>query len=182
MTALHTLGILSTSFTLNAFPTVLKEFPHMLSTCWLLLLHAAVQLIPNHLNWVEVRWLWRPGHLMQHSLTLLLGQIALTVWRCVLGHCPVEKQMIVPLSSNQMGWHIAAECCGSHAGLSAPWILNKSQTVSPEKHPHTITSPPPCFTVGTTHAEIIRSPTLLLTKTSHLLLNASLWDTHMRRS
>ena len=22
-----------------------------------------VQLIPNHLNWVEVEWLWRPGHL-----------------------------------------------------------------------------------------------------------------------
>ena len=36
--------------------------------------------------------------------------------RCVLGHCPVEKQMIVPLSPNQMGWCIAADCCGSHAG------------------------------------------------------------------
>ena len=38
MTALHTLGILSTSFTWNAFPKkswkVLKELPHMLST-WL---------------------------------------------------------------------------------------------------------------------------------------------------
>jgi hypothetical protein len=30
----------------------LKEFPHILSTCWLLFLHSAVQLIPNHLNWV----------------------------------------------------------------------------------------------------------------------------------
>ena len=30
------------------------EFPHMLSTCWLIFLHSAVQLIPNHLNWVEV--------------------------------------------------------------------------------------------------------------------------------
>ena len=29
----------------------------------------------------------------------------------------------------------------------------------------TITPPPPCFTVGTTHMEIIRSPTLRLTKT-----------------
>jgi hypothetical protein len=46
--------ILSTSFTWNTFPTVLKEFPHMLSTCWLLFLHSPVQLIPNHLNWVEV--------------------------------------------------------------------------------------------------------------------------------
>ena len=88
----------------------------MLSTCWLLFLHSAVQLIPNHLNWVEIRSLWRPGHLIQHSITLLLGQIALTQPGGVLGHCPVEKQMIVPLIANQMGWRIAAECCGSHAG------------------------------------------------------------------
>ena len=74
----------------------------MLSTCWLLFLHFAVHLIP--------------GHLMQHSITLLRGQIALTQPGGVLGHCPAEKQMIVPLSANQMGWRIAAECCGSHAG------------------------------------------------------------------
>ena len=52
--------------------------------------------------------MWRPGHLMQHSITLL-GQIALTQPGGVLGHCPVEKQMIVPLSANQMGCRIAAE-------------------------------------------------------------------------
>ena len=33
---------------------------------------------------------------MQHSITLLLGQIALTQPGGVLGHCPVEKQMIGP--------------------------------------------------------------------------------------
>jgi hypothetical protein len=38
----------------HAFPTVLKEFPHMLSTCWLIFLLSRVQLIPNHLSWVEV--------------------------------------------------------------------------------------------------------------------------------
>ena len=54
MTTLHTLGILSTSCMRHYFPRVLKEFLHMLSTCWLLFLHSAVQLIPNHLNWVEV--------------------------------------------------------------------------------------------------------------------------------
>ena len=59
---------------------------------------------------------WRPGHLMQHSITLLLGQIVLTQPGGVLGHCPAEKQMIVPLSANQLGWRIAAECCCSHAG------------------------------------------------------------------
>jgi hypothetical protein len=82
----------------------------MLSTCWLLFLHSAVQLIPNHLNWGEVGWLWRPGHLMQHSITLLLVKYS------VLGHSYVEKQIIVPLSTNQMEWHIVAECCVSHVG------------------------------------------------------------------
>jgi hypothetical protein len=52
---------------------------------------------------------------MQHSITLL-GQIAFTQSGGVLGHCPVEKQMLVPLSPNQMGLLIAAEYCGSHAG------------------------------------------------------------------
>ena len=86
-------------------------------------------------------------------------------WRCVWGHCPVEIQMMVPLSANQMGWHVAAECFGSHAGLVCLefWINHK--TVSPAKHPHTITPPPQCFTVGTTHVETIRSPLLRLTKT-----------------
>ena len=90
----------------------------MLSTCWLLFLHSAVQLVPNHLNWVEVGRLWRRGHLMQHSITQLfiLGQIALIQPGDVLGHCPVKKQVTVPLNANQMGWHISAECCGSHAG------------------------------------------------------------------
>ena len=92
MTALHTLGILSTSFSWN-------EFLHMLSTCWLLFLHSVVQLIQNHLNWVEDGWLWRPGHLMQHSHT-----------DCVLGNCPVEKHMIVPLRANQMRFCIRRDC------------------------------------------------------------------------
>jgi hypothetical protein len=38
---------------------------------------------------------------------------------CVLAHCPVEKQMkqmMVPLSANQMGWSIAAECYGCQPG------------------------------------------------------------------
>ena len=38
--------------TWNGFPTVLKEFPEMLSTCWPFCLHSVVHLIPNHLDWV----------------------------------------------------------------------------------------------------------------------------------
>ena len=32
------------------------------------------------------------------------SNIPYTAWRGVLGHCPVEKQMIVPVRANQMGW------------------------------------------------------------------------------
>lgn len=41
-------------------------------------------------------------------------KVHLVAWWCVLGHCTVEKQMMVSLSSNQMGWHVNAEYCGSH--------------------------------------------------------------------
>ena len=123
MTALHTLGKLHLecfSNSLERVPTYaehfLAAFPSLCS--------------PTHPKPSQMG-LWRPGHLIQHSITLLLGLIALTQPGGVLGHCPVEKQMIVRLSSNQMGWCIAAECCG------VPWILDKSLTVSPAKHPHT---------------------------------------------
>jgi hypothetical protein len=53
---------------------------------------------------------------MQHSIPILLGKIALPKPGGVLDHCPVEKQMIFPPSANQVGWRIAAECCGSHIG------------------------------------------------------------------
>jgi hypothetical protein len=53
---------------------------------------------------------------MQRSITHLLGQIAFAQPGGVLGYCSVEKQMIVSLRANQMGWRIAAECCASHAG------------------------------------------------------------------
>jgi hypothetical protein len=56
----------------------------------------------GHLNLVEVGGLWRPGLLMQHSITLLLGKVALTQPGGVLDHCPVEKLLIVPISPNQM--------------------------------------------------------------------------------
>ena len=91
MTALHTVGILSTNFTCNAFPTVLKEFPHAEH------LLAAFPLLcgPTGLRSSDCGG---QGHLMQPSITLLLGEIALTQPGGVLGHCPVEKQMIVSLS------------------------------------------------------------------------------------
>ena len=48
----HSFNQLHEVVTWNGFPTVLKEFTEVLSTCWLLCLHSVVQLIPDHLNWV----------------------------------------------------------------------------------------------------------------------------------
>ena len=48
----HSLNELHEVATWNGFPTALKEFPEMLSTCWTFCLHSAVHLIPNHLDWV----------------------------------------------------------------------------------------------------------------------------------
>jgi hypothetical protein len=45
---------------------------------------------------------------MQHSITLLIGQIAHTQFGGVLGYCPVKKQM--------MGCCIAAKFFSSHSG------------------------------------------------------------------
>ena len=94
LTALHTLGILSTSFTWKAFPTVLKEFPLMLSTCWLLFL-SAVQLIPNHCNWVEVMWF--VGGQVNYAV-LPMWNIDISVWTSLFawGHCHAETGKVLP--------------------------------------------------------------------------------------
>ncbi|CAJ0935838.1 unnamed protein product [Ranitomeya imitator] len=54
----------------NGLPTILKEFPEMLSTCWPFCLPSAIQLTPNHLDWGSGQ--------AQHPIILLLGQIAVT--------------------------------------------------------------------------------------------------------
>ena len=109
MEDLYTLGIPSTSFMRqwNAFLTVLKKFPYMLSTCWRLFLHSVVQLIPNHLSlgWVIVEARSSGAALRLSSYWSYSPYIT---WRCVLGHCPVKKQMMILLSVNQMRWSI---CC-----------------------------------------------------------------------
>jgi hypothetical protein len=119
--------------------------------CWALVGSFSFTLWSNSSQTISIRL--TSGHLMQHSITLL-DQKALTQPGVMLGHCPVEKQMMVPLSVQTRWDGVSLQI----DVVTVPWILNKS--VSPAKHPHTITSLPPCVTVGTKHAEIIRSPTL----------------------
>ena len=74
---------------------------------------------PSQLGWGRVIMEARSSDAVLHH-SPSWSNSPYTAWRCVLGHCPVEKHMIVPLRANQranqMGWHITAECCGSHAG------------------------------------------------------------------
>ncbi|CAJ0940276.1 unnamed protein product, partial [Ranitomeya imitator] len=49
----HSLNELQEVVTGNSLRTIVKEFPEMLSTCWPFCLHSAVQLTPNHLEWVQ---------------------------------------------------------------------------------------------------------------------------------
>ena len=115
----QTLGILSTSFMRNTFPTVLKEFPHIV--CWAVVECFSITLRPKSSQTISIGL---KSAVLHHSPSW--SNSPYTTWRCVLGHCPVEKQMIVPLC----------------AWLSVPWILNKSQTVSPASNPthHTSSS------------------------------------------
>ena len=69
----------------------------MLTICWLLFLHSVVQLMPNHLNWVEVIVEARSSDAgLRHYPSW--SNSPYTAWGCVLGHCPVEKQMTVQLN------------------------------------------------------------------------------------
>ena len=73
---------------------------------------------PSQLGWGQVIVDARSSDAALHHSPSLSNSLY-TAWRCVgvlLGHCPVEKQMIVPQSTNQMGWRVTAECCWSHAG------------------------------------------------------------------
>ena len=108
--------ILSTSFTWNALSNSLEGVPtyaeHLLAAFPSLCgpTHPKPSQMGKHWVIVEARSSDAAPH---HSPSL--SNSPYTAWRCVLRHCPVEKQMTVSLSVNQMGWRIAAEFCGRPA-------------------------------------------------------------------
>lgn len=61
-------------------------------------------------------------------------------WRCVLDHCHVEKQMMFPQITNQSGWHVTAECCGSHAGSVCHYFWIDNQQFHQQNPPQHLTS------------------------------------------
>lgn len=113
----------------------------------------------NNLKWVIYSWLCRPGHLMQHPS---LSKSSYIRWRCVLGHCTVEKQMMVPLRNGTLLQNVVAmlvKCAWS----CEHWVTSKALT----------TLPPPrlCCKVGTTHVDTNSSPSLGLTNTTNVLFS-----------
>ena len=148
MTALHTLGILSTSFMRNAFPTegvstyaerLLAAFPSLCS-----LTHAK----PSQLGWgwviVEAR---SSDAALHHSPSW--SNSPYIAWRCV-GSLSCWKTNDCPTKCKPDGMAYHCRMLWEPCWLSAPWILNKS--------------------------------TQYQQSTSHLLLHASRWEPHMRRS
>lgn len=89
---------------------------------------------------------------MQHSITLLLDQIA---WRCIVllknerWSCWAQTRWDGMLLQNVVVT-VLFKC------WSLDFCINHQQC----HQQSTITRPPPCFTVGTRHVNIIRSPSL----------------------
>jgi hypothetical protein len=82
-----------------------------------------------------------------------------TAWRCVLSHCPVEKQM--SLTKPRWDGVLLQNVVVAMLAMSLEFEINHWQC----HQQSTPTPSPPCFTVGNTHAEIICSATPRLTKT-----------------
>ena len=126
---------------------------------------------PTHPKPSQLGWGWviveaRSSDAALHQ-SLYWSNSPCTVWRCV-GSLSWWKNNDSPTKRKPAGMVYRYRMLSLPCWLSVPWILNKWLAVSPAKHPHNITPPPPCFTTGTTHAEIILSSTLRLTKTRRL--------------
>ena len=101
-----------------------------------------------------------------------------TAWRCV-GSLSCWKTNDSPSKCKPDGMVYHCRMLWYSCCLSVPSI--KAQTESPAKQPHALTPPPPCFMVGSTHAEIMRSATLL-TKTQWLEPKISHLDSSDQRT
>lgn len=71
-------------------------------------------------------------------------------WGGVLAHCPADKQMIVPRSSDGSGWCVATGC------WRFIFCINHQQCH--QQSPQNTIAPPPCSVVGATHEGTICSP------------------------
>ena len=125
------LYIVECLYTWNAFPTVLKEFPHMLGTCWLLFLHSVVQLIPNDLNCCWGRVIVEAA--LHHSPSW--PNSPYTAWRCVLSLSSL-KTNDSPTKRKPDGMLYRCRMLWLPCWLSVPWFLNKSLSVTSKAPPH----------------------------------------------
>lgn len=124
----------------SSFNIVRRRFQVTTSWCWMSACKAFTKEQGGHFEELDLKQLglffldYRIS--LHHSLS----------WTCIyvrgrLGHCPVRKVMMVPLSVNQIGRHVKAKCCGNHAGkVCPPFRLGHQQlkngpfTLSTSKH------------------------------------------------
>ena len=92
-------------------------------------------------NWSQTISIWlRSGDCVCQIIwysTLLLGQIVHTQSGSVLGHCPVEKQMIVPLSARLDGISLqnAVVAILVKCALNSKLITDSDTYKAPPHHP-----------------------------------------------
>lgn len=112
MTASHILGVLWTS---------LKELPEALSTFWLLFPPSVVQLssYSSQLSLGSVTV--EASHAGLHHFPPGYNS-SYIIWRCVWVRC--WKPMMVPLNTNQMGWHVAVSASHKDTAVGSKNLQN----------------------------------------------------------
>uniref|UniRef100_A0A672Y7B2 Kinesin-like protein n=1 Tax=Sphaeramia orbicularis TaxID=375764 RepID=A0A672Y7B2_9TELE len=100
------------------------------------------------------------------SLTAL-GQV-FSALKCNALHIPYRNSKLTHLLQPCLSGDAKVNLSLNPSACALFKFSTESEISSPAKHPHTITPPPPCFTVGTRHVASIRSPFLRRTKTRQL--------------
>lgn len=103
------------AFALHCIIRCSQAAPRGTEHVWLRFLHSAVQLIPNHLHLVQAEWLRKLQSPIWHSTPSrsVFFKIALPQPGAVPEVTALlkNKGWSPQNHTNQMGWHVSAECC-----------------------------------------------------------------------
>ena len=122
MTALHTWHSLN---------QLHLEFPHMLSTCWLLFLHSSVQL--SQLGWSQVNVESRSSDAaLDHSPSW--SNSPYTAWMCVGSSCWITNDSPTKCKWNGVLLQNAVVAMMVKCALNSKWITDSVTSKAPPHH------------------------------------------------